>query len=458
MSWRRSGSAAWRLSLSRTADQVRATPQAVRPAPRSSRYAVIVVFFAQGFLFASWTAHIPHVQDHIHLGDTALGLALLGAPVGSVLAMLSAAYLLPRLGSRSMVRVALAGYCAAGPLVGLTGSLAMLFLALLAWGGFQGALDVSMNTQAISVERRARRVLMPAFHGVWSIGTFAGAACGALAVAIGLSLSDQLLVLGSVCLFAAGWSTTAMVSDQHPDDRPTSAGPAKRGLGMLRGPVLVLGVIAAADMLCEGAASDWSAVYLHSSLHTTAAVAAVAYTVYSLAMVAMRLSGNRLLQRFRTERLLPVLAGLATVGFGIALALGQVPATLFGFACLGAGLAVVIPTVFSAAGRLPGINAGTAVALVSAFGWAGFVFGPPLIGEVASLVSLRWALLLLPLLTSLVALFTARAGALRTRGQERVASTGSSRNRPGGLSAQEDLLSDRTVAPSGISLGCADRT
>jgi hypothetical protein len=92
--------------------------------------------------------------------------------------------------------------------------------------------------------------------------------------------------------------------------------------------------------------------------------------VYSLAMVALRLSGNRLLQRFRTERLLPVLAGLATVGFGIALALGQVPATLFGFACLGAGLAVVIPTVFSAAGRLPGINAGTAVALVSAF-WMG---------------------------------------------------------------------------------------
>ena len=84
------------------------------------RNAVVAVFFVQGFLFASWTAHIPHLKDHLHLGDGSLGIALFGAPLGSMLAMLAASRLLTKFGSRRVVRVALVGYCLAGPLVGLS--------------------------------------------------------------------------------------------------------------------------------------------------------------------------------------------------------------------------------------------------------------------------------------------------------------------------------------------------
>ena len=238
------------------------TPLAQQPAAPAGwpRAAVTAVFFAHGLLFASWTAHIPHVKAHLRLGDGALGIALLGAPAGSVLAMLAAAYFLPRFGSRRVIRVALAGYCAAGPIVGLTGSFAMLFAALTVWGAFQGILDVSMNTQAISVERLARRPLMPGFHGLWSIGSFAGAALGALGIAIGLQLTDQLLILAVPCLLVVGWLTMRMIPEA-----PAAAGAPAGGTQPGRGSVfqvaiLVLGGIAFADMLCEGAAADWAAV------------------------------------------------------------------------------------------------------------------------------------------------------------------------------------------------------
>ncbi len=127
-----------------------------RPArSRSPRIAVTAVFVAHGLLFASWTAHIPHIMRHLGLTDGTLGIALLGAPVGSVAAMLLASYLIPKLGSRRVVQLALVGYCGTGPLVGLTGSLAALFGVLCIWGAFQGTLDVAMNTQAIAVERAA---------------------------------------------------------------------------------------------------------------------------------------------------------------------------------------------------------------------------------------------------------------------------------------------------------------
>jgi hypothetical protein len=321
------------------------------------------------------------------------------------------------------VQVALAGYCAAGPLVGLTGSLAALFAALFVWGAFQGTLDVAMNTQAIAVERARGRVLMSGLHGSWSIGSFAGAGIGALAVAAGVSLNLQLLVLGTIGLLVAGLLTTRMLpaAAERPGDLNASAGPPTAGqrpagpVSRWSGGMVLLGAIVFAAMLCEGATADWSAVYLSGPLHTTGVVPGLGYAAFALAMVTVRLSGNRLLTRFRPERLLPALAAVATLGFAAALLIARPPAALLGFCCLGIGLASVVPAVFSAAGRIPGLAPGTAVATASACGWAGFVCGPPVIGRLSAWASLPVALGLLPLLTAFVVAGTLKSRAVRRR-------------------------------------------
>jgi MFS family permease len=399
---------------------------AARPASRSGdattraqRAATIAAFVSHGLLFASWTAHIPQIKDRLGLTDGALGLALLGAPVGSVAAMLIVARILPRLGSKRMVQISLLGYSLAGPLVGLAGSLPALFAALFAWGAFQGTLDVSMNTQAVTVERAASRPLMSGFHACWSIGAFAGAGIGAVGVAAGLSLTPQLLLLAVPVLLITGGLTTLMLPDSVSIDSVSidsagievantggSAGrrdQPRRTMARLSRPVLVLGAIAFASMLCEGASADWASVYLRGSIHVGAGEAGLGYTTFALMMVLVRLSGNRLLTMFPRRRLLPALAVVATAGFAAGLLGGSAASVLAGFGCLGIGLALVIPTVNSAAGRLPGLSPGAAIAMVSAWGWAGFVFGPPIIGELASATSLTAALGILPVLTVCIA-------------------------------------------------------
>jgi MFS family permease len=401
------------------------------PAPSSTsvrwpRIAVTAVFVVHGLLFASWTAHIPDVQAHLGLTDGTLGFALLGAPVGSVVAMIAASWLLPKIGSRRIVQVALVGYCAAGPLVGLTGSLPALFAALFIWGAFQGTLDVSMNTQAIAVERKGRRPLMSGLHGSWSIGSFAGAGIGALAVTAGITLSVQLLALGTIALLVAGLLTARMLPAAAENPRnPNSHAVGRtveplspRQLSRWSGGMVLLGAIAFASMLCEGATADWSAVYLSGPLHARGVLPGLGYTTFSLAMVTVRLSGNRLLTRFRPERLLPGLAVIATFGLTAALLVAQPVAALIGFACLGIGLASVVPAVFSAAGRIPGLPPGKAVATAAACGWAGFVCGPPVIGRLATWTSLPVALGLLPLLTTFVIVGTLSSRALRARQPE----------------------------------------
>lgn len=177
--------------------------------------------------------------------------------------------------------------------------------------------------------------------------------------------------------------------------------------------MVMLGAIAFASMLCEGATADWSSVYLSGPLRATGVVPGLGYTGFCLAMVSTRLSGSRLLTRYRPERLLPLLAAVATLGFGAALAIGRPVVALAGFVCLGIGLASIVPAVFSAAGRTRGLHPGTAVATVSAFGWAGFVCGPPLIGRIASWTTLPIALGVLPLLTTFLVIGTSVSRGLK---------------------------------------------
>ena len=152
---------------------------------------------------------------------------------------------------------------------------------------------------------------------------------------------------------------------------------------------------------------------MRGPLHASAAVAGLAYTAFSMTMVVIRLLGNRLTASFPSRRMLPALAGIATVGFTAGLLSRTTGAAIAGFAFLGIGVALIVPTVNSAAGRLPGLSPGTAISMVSTCGWAGFVFGPPIIGALASATTLTAALGVLPLLTACIVAATARTHALR---------------------------------------------
>lgn len=386
---------------------------------RRARIAVLIVFAAHSLLFASWTAHIPHVKAELGLDDAQLGLAIFGAPIGAVIAIIATGRLLARFGSQRVMQVTLAGYSASAVTIGLADSQAQLFAALALWGLFQGSLDVAMNTQGVAVERAIGRPVMAGFHCAWSVGGFLGAGLGAAVVGLGGGLTPQLGALGLLVALVAGVATTRLLPDpplvagasESADTKGSAAAVAPAQSVLRTRAVLILGGLGLACMFCEGAAADWSAVHLHDALGTSGAVAGLAYAAFSAVMVIFRFTGDRLMVRFPPHTSVPVLAAISTVGFSAALAIGSPAAALVGWASLGIGLALIIPAALSAAGRIPGIPAGSAVAAVSGLGWAGYVGGPPLIGLLADASSLPTTLILVPVLTTGVAL-TARYSAV----------------------------------------------
>ena len=174
--------------------------------------------------------------------------------------------------------------------------------------------------------------------------------------------------------------------------------------------LVALAAMAFGSFLAEGAANDWSAVYLHSALGAPAGLAAVTYTVFSATMTAGRLVGDRLADRLGPVRLIRLSAGGAAVGFALALIVGRVWAGLAGFAILGAGLSLIVPLVFTSASQLG--RAAPNLAFVTSCGYTGMLVGPGLIGGLAEAVGLPQALGVIVTFSTLAAVL---AGVTRPR-------------------------------------------
>jgi len=351
-----------------------------------ARLAVAAVFFVSGAGFANWVTRIPIVQQKLGLSNGALGVALLGTAVGALLAMPTTGWLVARVGSRSVTKLAVLAYCITLPLPTLAPNLPLLTIALAVFGAVYGILDVAMNAQAIAVEQRYRRPIMSSFHGLYSVGGIAGAAGGGLVASLGVNpirhLVGAALLLGLVAVVASRRLLPTDVDIVTPV--PALVVP-KRSL-------VKLGIVAFCVMLSEGAMADWSAVYLHGTLKMRPGLAAAGYAIFSLAMAVGRLNGDRLTQVLGPVGMVRLGGTMAATGLGLSLLIAQPTAALIGFACVGVGLSSLVPIVFSAAGNTPGIAPGVALAAVTTTGYGGFLCGPPLIGFAADVLSLRIAL------------------------------------------------------------------
>jgi hypothetical protein len=379
------------------------------------RRAVTVIFFVNGALFASWASRIPALSDRTDASTGALGLALLAPAVGAVIVMPTIGRLLQGRSSRRFCRLSTLALMGAVLLPGIARSVPALTAALLVVGMSSATMDVSMNAQGVTVERHLRRPILSSLHAGFSFGGFAGAGLGALAALLGIAPFAQLTFASLVFGIPGLLATIPLLAE---DDDSDADAPRLR---FTRLPVR-LALIGAACFCClmaEGGASDWSAKLVRDSLGGTAAFGAIAYATFSVAMGGGRLLTDAIWASWGPVTLLRRCGALAAVGFAAALAVGTVPAALLGFAALGLGLAGVVPTLFRAGADQPRVSTGPALAAVSSLGYLGFLAGPPIIGGIAQLTSLRFACLVLALAgLSVLALAPAAAPPARSRDAE----------------------------------------
>jgi predicted MFS family arabinose efflux permease len=405
-----------------------------RPSLRRARLAVFGLFLLAGMAIGTWTARIPAIKADLALSDGLLSLALLGIAAGAITGMLIIGRLVDRYGSdRVMIPAALA-QGAVLVLPALAPNLPVLALALFLFGVVNGTLDVSMNANAVTVERAYGRPIMSAFHAVFSVGGFAGSALGGLFAHAEVGPAATFAVSGAIILAVAVLSARWALRDTpHPREpeaaaaalgasevAPETGVPGRPTAPRRRLPhgAFFLGVLAFCGLIGEGASADWSSVYLHDDLGSSPGFAAAAFAAFSIMMTAGRFAGDRLAARLGPVALVRGCGLLGAAGLAINLVIGTPVAGVVGFALFGAGLSCVIPQVFSAAGHRDPAQSGRALAVVASLGYTGFLAGPVIIGALAEVVTLPRALFVPALLTLLVALAAPAVRPARTSGTE----------------------------------------
>jgi MFS family permease len=372
--------------------------------PTGDRRLLLGVFAVMGLVMAVWGTRMPSVQRVANLGTGRLSLVLLGAAVGMVAGLQLGGRLADRHGPSRLLVVPAVVLGLALALLGQCRTLPTLIGAAVVFGLAHGLLDVGCNVSAVHCEIAFRRSIMSGLHAAYSIG----ALCGAVLAAVTTWMSHEVLfaMVGALTVLAAVTAVPAVraTSLDHAPVRPEAVPDEAKPAQTSHASVWLLGALAAACLLAEGAAADWSAVHLHS-LHSSEATAAAAYALYSAAMAAARLAGDRLTGRYGAPALVRAGATLAAAGLGAALIAGSAPAALLGWMALGAGLSTAMPALITAAGR----GGPRAVGTVTTIGYLGLLAGPAAIGAIASLTGLTTALALLVVMTATVAVVSHRA-------------------------------------------------
>ena len=366
-----------------------------------ARAAVSLIFLLNGFAVASWAVRIPAVREALKLSDGTLGLVLLAAAVGSLVSMPIIGRLCSTRGSRRVTMWLSLLFACAMPLPALAGSVETLVLALFIFGATNGGLDVAMNTQATTIELAHERPILSSFHALWSVGSLLGAAVGGLfahweiAPAVHLALLAGLIAVAFIAASRYGLADAQVKSD--------SSVPSSLRLSPV---LLTLGGVSFCALLGEGAIADWSALYLRDGLGASAGVAATGFVAFQLSMATLRFAGDGLRARFGDARVVRISGLVAAFGLGFGLLVHQLWAALLGFALVGAGFAVIFPAALGLVSKLEARSSGPAIAWVSAVAYAGFLVGPPLIGLLSQVTSLRVGLVAVVACGAVIALLS----------------------------------------------------
>jgi fucose permease len=376
---------------------------------RGARAAVSAFFLLMGMTTGVWLARVPAVKAQANLSDGLLGVALFAVPVGLVIGAAAASRLVDRLGSARVIRPAGVGLCLLTVAPGFAHDLAELMIALLAIGAVAGTLDVAQNAQGVRVETAYGRPVMASMHACYSLGAIAGSLIGGAFAWAAIAPVPTFAAVGipgaAACAIAGHWllpgGAIAAGTAEPVTARPATREHASRA--SVRWLVLSLGLLGVCGLVCEGAAGDWSAVYLRDNLGTSAGFAALGYAAFSVTMTSGRLAGDRLAARLGAVRLVRWYGLVAAAGLAGGLLSRDAIGAVAGFAVLGAGLSCVVPQVFSAGGRADPDRPGAGLAQVVGVGYAGMAAGPAAIGAVASKTGLPFALGILVLLALWIA-------------------------------------------------------
>jgi MFS family permease len=373
------------------------------------RIAVGAMFFMAGLSFSSWASRIGTVQHKLGLSYSTFGLVLLSLPAGLMLSLPFSGWIISKVGSKRVLLTAITGYGLVLVGLGLAQNTIQLVICLALYGFAGNTVNISVNTQAVAAEKLHDTPIMASFHGLWSGAGFVGGMIGAFMIGKRIDPFHHFIIILAIVL------VTIVIASKYLYDDHLEAKNAPRNSLTIRErlrlmiPLLPLGSIAFCSMICEGAMFDWSVIYFKNVLSAPSAIEGYGFAAFMFTMAGGRFVADFFSHRFGLKRTLQVSGSLTVSGLLITVIFPHIYTAMAGFMLVGAGVSSVVPMVYSAAGKSKTMSPGVALAAVSTIGFVGFLVGPPVIGFIAGLATLKASFLFVGLMGAMVVFLSSKA-------------------------------------------------
>jgi MFS family permease len=369
------------------------------------RLATSLFFFGMGFCFATWASRIPDIKSALQLSEVALGTLLFAMPIGQLFAMPFSGKVVTKYGSRTITLWGLILYAACLPLIGLAAEKWQLAVGLFLFGLFGNFCNISVNTQGVYTQQLFDKPIIGSFHGSWSLAGFFGALTGLLMLALELSVFQHFVIAFAFVLVIIATNQKFMIKAKTKQEAEKSTysfwkNPDKN--------LFLLGVICFCGMASEGIMFDWSGVYFKEIIKAPGALVVLGYTTFMISMASGRFLSDFLVARYGARKVLIISGLVISTGLYTAVLLPYIIPCTIAFMLVGFGVSNVVPIIFNVAGNSKTVPTGIALTIVTSISFLGFLMGPPLIGYIAELTSLKHSFAIIGIFGVLVSLLVWR--------------------------------------------------
>ncbi|MDU1892715.1 MAG: MFS transporter [Dysgonomonas sp.] len=371
------------------------------------RYAVLSLFIAQGLCFASWASRLPDIKSDFNVESYLhYGLLMFLIPIGKFVAIPLVGFLLPRIGSKKTVLISITGYSLSLFLVCLMPNITGLGIAMFLFGTFWNMTDISLNTQAIEVERIFGKPIIATFHASWSLAACIGALIGYLMINLKINTFYHFLIMTVLALVIILFNykclqekSTEVAKAENEEEKPK-----KKGFHLPELLLIQLGLVWLLALIVENTMFEWSDVYFQSVIRAPESLQ-VGFLVFMVMMFVGRLLTNYAYSIWQKKTVLQVAGALIFIGFiTSSLFIGysdtlitKVIINSIGFMLIGLGISCVVPTLYSIVGDKATTPAGIALTIMSSISFIGPLVAPLLVGAVSQKYGLEWAYLIIGL-------------------------------------------------------------
>ena len=355
-------------------------------AKRKQRIALSAYFFMVGFCFSTWASRIPTIKSAFDLNEAQLGNLLLVMPVSSLLGLPISGWLISKFNSRGPLGLAALFFSFALALIGEANNLILLVTAIASFSFCMRIVNISMNTQAITLQKSYGRKINGSFHGLWSTGGLLGVGFSTLMLKLQVSMPQHLFYVSLFTfIVTAGAYAFLLKNDKAPAGN-------KLRLGKPDKFILYLGLLVFFAAICEGGMFDWSGVYFREVVGEE--IFTLGYLIFMVFMALSRFFSDKIIERIGMEKMYLISATLIAGGIICVILFPLFWPALIGFSLVGIGVAAIFPMTFTLAGTSPKYSPGMAISIITTYAITGMLLGPPLIGYLASAFNLKQAFIL----------------------------------------------------------------